>query len=107
MAQAFNQMMDVRPRVGDSLLDMLSHMPDQRAVSELEWRRAFSGEAFTVVRAVRDPQSKRDRHFELKFSPLRDARGRLIAAFQIVYDVTERIEGQKQLATAEDALRQS
>jgi signal transduction histidine kinase len=43
----------------------------------------------------------------MKFNVLRDERGAITAAYQFVYDVTDRMEEQERLRTAEEALRQS
>jgi len=43
----------------------------------------------------------------MRFSPLRDAAGRQIGAYQFVYDVTERLLEQERLRQAEEGLRQA
>jgi PAS domain S-box-containing protein len=105
-ADEFEQIYGVRPRVGDSMLDLLSKMPEHKAAVHAVWARALAGEAFTEIAEFGDPGRAR-RHYEMKYNPLRDARGELIGAYQFVYDVTERIAEQKRLADAEEALRHS
>jgi PAS domain S-box-containing protein len=105
-AGEFERVYGHRPKVGDNILDLLAAYPEEQANGKALWTRALAGEAFTVVREFGDPALDR-RFYELKFDILRDANGAQIAAFQFVYDVTERIEHQRQLATTEEALRQS
>ncbi len=105
-ADEFERIFGVRPRVGDVLPDLLRHNPQEAAQVRALWARALAGEAYTAVQEFGD--TGRDRRFyEIKFNPLRDARGVQFAAFQFVYDVTQRIRSQDQLAQTEEALRQS
>ncbi|MDQ0395520.1 PAS domain-containing hybrid sensor histidine kinase/response regulator [Labrys monachus] len=103
-ADEFERIFGVRPEVGDDVLDLLAAQPEQRDRLEALWRRALAGENFTVVQELGDPARDR-RHYEMKFSSLRGSDDRLVAAFQFVYDVSERLEHQAQLARTEEALR--
>ncbi len=104
-AQEFEQVFGVRPRVGDILPELVNN-PAEAAVVRALWGRALAGEIYTIVQEFGDAEFDR-RYYELKFNPLRDAKGEQFAAFQFVYDVTDRIRGQEQLAQTEEALRQS
>lgn len=96
----------IRPSTGDCLLDLLEGHPDQRARVRQIWTRALAGEEFTEIdESGFLPFDQR--HFEMKFNSLRDREGRLIGAFQFVYDVTDRLRDQARLAEAEKRLRQS
>src|SRR5207342_2776321 len=70
------------------------------------WRRALDGESFVEIQAFGDPSRMR-RHYELRFSPLHDAEGARIGAYQFVYDVTDRLRDQARLVQAEAALHQA
>jgi PAS domain S-box-containing protein len=105
-AGEFERLFGHRPRVGDNILDLLAAHPQEQANAKALWSRALAGEEFTVVQDFGDPARDR-RFYELKFDALRDADGKQIAAFQFVYDVTERLEHQAQLTRTEEALRQS
>jgi PAS domain S-box-containing protein len=105
-AAAFQRMFGKRPAVGMNILDVLDEHPAERATTQTLWARALAGEAFTVVQEFGSVSGTR-RFYEFKFNALRDAAGVQFAAFQFVYDVTERLEEQAQLARTEDALRQS
>ena len=104
-ADAFQRAFGRRPVIGDNLAAYLADFPDQASLARERWGRALSGEAFTIEQALPTPLGLR--HYELKFNALRDGAGRPFAAFQFIYDVTDRVEQQKQLAAAEEALRQS
>jgi PAS domain S-box-containing protein len=105
-ADEFERIFGVRPRLGDSMLELLKEQPEHQAQVRVVWARALAGEQFTEVGEFGDPARDR-RHYEMKFNVLRDKAGNLIGAYQFVYDVTERIAAQERLATAEEALRQA
>ena len=105
-ADAFESVYRVRPRVGDSLLDLLQDVPEQRELVRSYWQRAFESDAFVAVEKFGDP-ALQVRAFELHFRALRDESGRRIGAYQFVYDVTERTQAEERLAQAEEALLQA
>jgi PAS domain S-box-containing protein len=105
-ADEFERIFGVRPKVGDNMLDLLSDKPEHRAAVERVWSRALAGEAFTEIDEFGDPQLDR-RYYEMKYNSLRDEEGRVLAAYQFVYDVTDRLRDQERLREAQDALRQS
>jgi PAS domain S-box-containing protein len=90
-----------RAQVGDHLSDVLGSAPELIAGATEIWRRALSGEALLLEAEILG------RFYELRFEPLRDAAGRIFAAFQIATDVTERKEAQRRALAAEAAQRQS
>jgi PAS domain S-box-containing protein len=105
-AADFERLHGVRPRVGDSLVALLRHKPDEQIAVKTLWSRALAGEEFTEIARVGDASSGRRFH-EMKFNPLYDRDGRRIGAYQFVYDVTRRLEDQERLASTESALRQA
>ena len=105
-AAEFERIFGVRPKVGDNMLELLAGKPDQqRAVREV-WARALAGEEFSEIGEFGDAAHAR-RFYEMKFNTLRDADGRIIGAFQFVYDVTRRLEDERRLRGAQEALRQA
>ncbi|MET3722836.1 GAF domain-containing protein [Sphingomonas trueperi] len=102
----FERIYGVRPKVGDSMLDVLAGRPEHQAALQPVWERALAGEEFTEVAEFGDPSRDR-RFYEMKHNLLKDANGVQIGAYQFAYDVTERIAEQQRLAEAEEALRQS
>lgn len=105
-AKAFEQVYGVRPVIGASMLDELDHLPEHREHVQRTWSRALAGEEFTLLDEFGDDRFSK-RWFELNFNVLRDGAGRQIGAYQIVYDVTERLAEQRRLANTEDQLRQA
>jgi PAS domain S-box-containing protein len=105
-ANEFERLFGVRPRIGQSMLDLLADQPEHQRDVRAVWNRALAGEEFTEVAAFGDPGRDR-RFYEMKYNTLRDKAGARIGAYQFVYDVTERIAAQERLMQAEDALRQA
>jgi PAS domain S-box-containing protein len=106
-ALEFERRHGVRPRVGDSLAALLRHKPDELASMTALWSRALAGEEFTEITRVGDGGGDGRRFYEIKFNSLYDRDGRRIGAYQFAYDVTERLENQERLDSAENALRQA
>jgi len=98
---------NVRPRVGDSLLEMLKVDREQLALSGSRWSRALAGEEFTLIESTAPNDHDLVRHFEITYTSLRDRTGKLIGAFLYAQDVTERVRDQQRLSDAEESLRQS
>jgi PAS domain S-box-containing protein len=102
----FERMYGIRPQRGVHLIKALADFPEEARLLQVLWRRALEGEAFSVTREILHRSGAR-RHHEMKFKVLRDSRGEQIGGYQFVYDVTDRIEREQQLANTEDALRQA
>jgi PAS domain S-box-containing protein len=105
-ADEFARVFGVRPKVGDSMLELLQDRPELQAEVKAMWGRALAGAQFTAVEEFGDPNLDR-RYYEMKFNSLRDRSGKIIGAFQFVYDVTDRLRDQARLAEAEKHLRQA
>ena len=105
-ADEFERIFGRRPKVGDSMLEALADLPEHRDAVKAMWSRALAGEEFTAISEFGDAARDR-RSYEMKYNTLRDKDGRLIGAYQFVYDVTERLRAQSRLADAEAALHQS
>ena len=105
-ADEFERIFGVRPKVGDSMLELLADQPESQAAVRRVWARALAGEAFTEIGEFGDAARDR-RHYEMKFDVLRDSAGERVGAYQFVYDITERLRDQQRLAVTEEALRQS
>ena len=103
---AFERVYGKRPRVGDRFLDLFADMPEHIAQQREIWSRALAGEDFFIVQAFGDARHDR-RHFEVRFSVLRDGEGRLIGASSTSYDVTDRVLAEQQLEAAQEQLRQA
>ena len=105
-ADEFQHLFGVRPRVGDSMLELLARQPDHEAALRAVWTRALAGEEFTTIQEFVDPARDR-RAYEMRFNTLRGRDGSRMGAYQFVYDVTERLRDQERLRHAEAALRET
>ncbi|MBP2159092.1 MULTISPECIES: PAS domain S-box protein [Asticcacaulis] len=105
-ADEFERIFGIRPKAGDNMLALLDGMPEHQADVKAIWSRALAGEQFTAIDDFGDPNLDR-RYYEMKFNALRDTEGRLIGAYQFVYDVTARLRDEARLAEAEEQLRQA
>ncbi|MEJ8847618.1 PAS domain-containing protein [Variovorax rhizosphaerae] len=105
-ADEFQRIFGVRPRVGDSMLELLASQPTHQAAVKAVWSRALAGEEFVEIGEFGDQERER-RFYEMHYSVLRESSGERIGAYQFVYDVSERILDQERLRKTEEALRQS
>ena len=79
----------IRTRLGTNVVAAYENLPADAAVSIALWRRALQGERFTVVRAIGDPDRRRD-EFEVTYSPVLDEQGEVVGASQVVRNITAR-----------------
>ena len=105
-ANEFERIFGIRPKVGDSMLQLLASQSEHQAAVKAVWSRALSGEEFVEIGEFGDPGRDR-RFYEMRYSTLRDGNGTRIGAYQFVYDVSERMRDQERLRQAEETLRQS
>ncbi|MGN6424616.1 MAG: PAS domain S-box protein [Asticcacaulis sp.] len=105
-ADEFARIYGVRPRVGENMLAMLAHLPEEQAALRQVWSRALRGEAFTEIAEFGTTDEDR-RYHEMKFNPLYNDQGQVIGAYQFVFDVTDRVQDQIRLQQAEAQLRQA
>ncbi len=95
-----------RAHIGQSPMDFFADWPEQRDEIVMLWRRALTGEAFTIVGRYGDPALLAAR-YEVTFSPLRNASGGIEGAFFIATNIEQRLRDAERLADTQDALRQS
>ena len=95
-ADEFERIFGKRPKVGESMLDLLASQPEHQAAVKAVWSRALAGEEFAEIGEFGDPARDR-RVYEMRYNTLRDRDGKRIGAYQFVYDVTERLRDQERL----------
>jgi signal transduction histidine kinase len=105
-ADEFERIYGVRPKVGDNMLDLLAHSPEEQAQVRAGWARGLSGDEVTFVEDYGDRDRVRP-YYEIKFRTLRNDAGEPIGTYQFVTDVTQRLRDQALLQDAQEALRQS
>jgi PAS domain S-box-containing protein len=102
----FERLYGRRPRVGDNMLDLMANQPGQRAAAYAAWRRALSGEEYAVIETRGDPALAVS-GYEIKFRALRKESGEQIGAFRLTRDITQRLDHERALAKAQEALVQA
>ncbi|CAM3249686.1 PAS domain-containing protein [Sphingomonas zeae] len=100
----FRRIYGFETRIGDVFCDLF--LPDQRVAMRALMTRALTGEHFTVTEALGSPDLGVST-WEISYTPLCDATGRVIAAFHHATDISERLSAAADLETAQEALRQS
>ncbi len=93
-------------RIGDDLMEVLAPLPEAQAAARGLWARALAGEQFSVLQPF-EAADGQARTYEMKFDTLRDDAGAQIGAFQIVTDVTDRMQADSELKQVQEVLRQS
>ena len=93
-----------RVRIGEVFPDLFP--PDQAPVMRGFMTRALAGECYTVTEEFGDPDLAKPA-WEVSYSPLRDGEGRVIGAFHFAKDISDRLRAETELASTQEALRQS
>lgn len=91
-------------KLGDVLPDLF--MPEQASLMRALMTRALSGESFTVVEKFGRPELGTP-WWEISYTPLRDEDGSVVGAFHHALDISDRLRAEAELASAQEALRQS
>lgn len=91
-------------KIGDVFPDQF--IPEQAARMRALMGRALAGESFTVCEAFGRPEYGQP-CWEISYTPLRDSDGRIIGAFHLADDVSDRVRAEAELTAAQEALRQS
>ena len=100
----FFRIMGHRVQLGEVFPDLFP--AEQREVIRGFMARALTGEVYTVTEDFGDPALVKP-YWEISYSPLCDQAGEIIGAFHYARDITSRLRAEAELATTQDALRQS
>jgi PAS domain S-box-containing protein len=101
---AFRRVNGFDTRIGDVFPDLF--IPEQGAVMRALMARALAGESFTVCEVFGRPELGTP-CWEISYTPLRNAAGRVVGAFHHASDISNRLLAQADLEAAQEALRQS
>lgn len=104
--EAFEGVYGKRPKVGDPFLSLFDAAPEHIEQQRAIWTRALEGETFVVVGEFGD-EAFDQRFYEVRFTPLLNRDGERIGASSTSYDVTPRIQAERQLAAAQEQLLQA
>lgn len=91
-------------KLGDSIKEMLSQLPEDLDNAIKYWSRAFDGEDFTITQQFGDIGLERN-WYELHFSPIRDKAGNLLGAVHIARNVTGRKLAEEELLESKEKYR--
>ncbi len=105
-AAEFERAYGTRLSVGDHLVQKMRGDPERQQRIRMHFDRAINGEAFHVAESFDSSDAGR-RHYDARFSPLRDRSGTQVGAIATVYDVSDRARAQARLAEAEERVRQA
>ncbi|RYG37608.1 PAS domain S-box protein [bacterium] len=100
----FSRVFGRDPKVGESLMDLLAHLPEDQANARSMWSRALAGENVDMTAEFGDPGRAR-RFFDLRFYPLRNSEGEIVGAGEIARDVTDREKLTAELRTEREKLQ--
>lgn len=103
--ETFKRYRGFAPKVGDHIQQFLAGQADITRQLEPVWPRVLAGEAFVDVISLGPVDLQR--HYEVRYTPLRDAQQQVQGGYLFAYDITERVVEQKRLRETEEALRQS
>ncbi|MEQ8961149.1 MAG: PAS domain S-box protein, partial [Coleofasciculus sp. C2-GNP5-27] len=92
--------------IGTSLIDALSHLPNEQANAQDIWGRALRGEEFTVIQEFGDSQRDRNQ-YQLTFHSIRDDQGQILGALHIVKNLSQIERQTQQSIQAQAALQES
>ncbi|HSK08987.1 MAG TPA: PAS domain-containing protein [Vicinamibacterales bacterium] len=95
----FHEVFGVEVDVGTSMTDALSHQTLEQQGAVAVWARALRGEDFTT-QAEFGARGRDRRTYEMHFSPIRDATGRIVGATEVARDVTDRVRATEELHEA-------
>ena len=93
-----------RVQVGDVFPDLF--LPNQAPIIRGFMARALQGETFNVVEEFGDPDLFKP-YWDITYRPLRNEAGEIIGAFHHALDISARLRAESELATTQEALRQS
>ncbi len=103
--ETFERLHGISPKVGDHVHDILAGLPQIMEKLQPIWPRLITGQSFVEMVSLGTPDQPR--HYEMRYNPLRDAKGQIRGGYLFAYDITARVQEQQRLSQAEGALRQS
>lgn len=83
-------------RIGTSMIELFAHMPEQQKTAVESWRRILDGESVNKTIEFGNPDRHRRLYIVIQ-TPLRDAKGTVVGAGEVAYDVTKQRQIEKEL----------
>lgn len=89
--------------IGSSMLDAMTHLPEQQEKAAELWGRAQE-EAFTTTLSLRDPAGE-GKLFQFNFRPLFSSSGEKVGAVQVIRDLTQQDKIEEELWRRTETVR--
>lgn len=102
----FKTIFGKRPILGNSIIDALSHLPEEQKKVEALWRRPLNGEEFSTVGQFGNP-SLMQNTYECNFNSIYDESGTLIGAAAICRNIEARIKSEQSLMETNEKLEKT
>jgi PAS domain S-box-containing protein len=91
-------------KLGDSMIDLFSHMPELRDTAARQWSNAIQG-ATESYRIEFGEAGRYRRWYDVRHAPIRDARGRIIGAGEVALDITREVQLEQDLMQSQARFR--
>jgi PAS domain S-box-containing protein len=89
--------------LGASMIEFYANIPEEQKRTVDEWRRVLNGESVNQVIEFNEP-GKPGRVYHVLHAPLRDARGTIIGAGEVAFDVTKQVQVEDELRETKEYL---
>lgn len=106
-ANSFERLFGKKITLSQSILENLSHLPEQRERQINSWNRALNGELFTEIESYPDPVLNQTYYYETNYSQIRDPQGEIIGASHIIRNITEMKNAEQDLRSTAESLARS
>ncbi|MBL26965.1 MAG: hypothetical protein CMM50_05360 [Rhodospirillaceae bacterium] len=93
-----------RVEIGDNLLELIGHLPEQKKAAEENFQRVLQGESFTISRRY-PTRNGGELTLELSYSPIRDDAGSIMGISIMARDVSGWLGMQRSLRDSEARFR--
>jgi PAS domain S-box-containing protein len=95
-ANEYKRVFGKKLKIGVHVLEKFLNFPDEKLIGEKIWKRALSGEIFSVTEEFCVEKSG-PRTYQLSYSPIFDDNGEVVGSTQISRDVSEFIRNEQDL----------
>ena len=90
--------------IGDNMVDIFSHLPEQQKIVAEEWSEVLKGMTTNKTLLFGDPGIYQ-KFYSVLHSPVHDTEGRVVGAGEVAFDITERIKTEQLLSESEQKYR--
>lgn len=90
--------------LGQSMVELFAHMPEQQRIVVDAWTRILAGEHVNKMIEFGDPGCYR-RVYNALQTPIQDATGKVVGAGEVAYDVTRQMQMEEDLRQSEERFK--